>query len=274
MSLIRVSRGIFISYRREETAANAGRLYDRLSGRFGEYRVFMDIDSIAIGTDFANAIADAVSSSYILLVLIGRNWLAVTDSRDRRRIDDPNDWVRIEIETALQRDIPAVPVLVDGATLPQADELPPPLRPFLRRQAFELSHTSFRSDVEHLITLIDELIKAASSLPEDWNLELTDYSRASLVSRHTFHLSLGSEVHEIIIEMRALKEVVKVDGQQEVVTYSSSPKTYPLRALSSALGSDVTISWVSDSPNVFRVALLDVKIGNQFLRYERILCDL
>src|SRR5215472_13765092 len=115
MSSLRGSGGIFISYRREETAANAGRLYDRLSGRFGEDRVFMDVDSIAYGVDFTRAVVDAVSGCDVLLVLIGRDWLAITDGKGRRRLDNSDDWVRVEIETALQRDIRVVPMLVDGA---------------------------------------------------------------------------------------------------------------------------------------------------------------
>src|SRR6516225_9031338 len=143
--------GIFISYRREETAAHAGRLYDRLSDHFGEDRVFMDVDSIAIGADFTKAITEAVSGCSILLALIGRHWSAVTDPKGIRRIDYPQDFVRVEIETALQQDIWVVPVLVDRAVLPQAADLPPSLRPLIRRQALELTHTGFRSEVSRLV---------------------------------------------------------------------------------------------------------------------------
>src|SRR5215469_4534832 len=101
--------GIFISYRREETAAHADRLYDHLIDHFGEDRVFMDVDSIAIGLDFTKALQEAMSRCEILLVLIGRNWLDITDSEGRRRIDNPNDWIRVELETALQRDIRVAP---------------------------------------------------------------------------------------------------------------------------------------------------------------------
>src|ERR1051326_8569899 len=106
--------GVFISYRREETAGQAGRLYDHLSDRYGEARVFMDVDSIAIGTDFTKAVIQAVSGCSILLALIGRHWSSITDTRGIRRLDYPHDFVRVEIETALQRDIRVVPVLVDG----------------------------------------------------------------------------------------------------------------------------------------------------------------
>jgi hypothetical protein len=148
------SGSIFISYRRDETAGYAGRLFDHLAERVGEDRVFMDIDSIALGADFAREVRDAVSGCAAILVLIGRNWLAVTDRTGRRRIDDPDDWVRIEIETALQRDIPVVPILVEGAAMPEADDLPPSLQPLTRRQGLVLSHTGFRSEVSRLIASI------------------------------------------------------------------------------------------------------------------------
>src|SRR5215469_5399031 len=157
MSSLQGRGGIFISYRREESAANAGRLYDRLSDQFGESRVFMDVDSIAIGADFTEAIIGAVSGCDILLALIGRDWLTITDSTGERRIDNPEDWVRLEIETALQRDIRVVPVLVDGAALPRAGDLPPSLRALVRRQALELTHAGFRSEVSRLIAAVDDV---------------------------------------------------------------------------------------------------------------------
>ena len=152
--------GIFISYRREETAGQAGRLYDRLSDRFGTDRVFMDVDSIAFGIDFTQAVIEAVSGCDVLLALIGREWSAVADDRGRRRIDDPDDFVRVEIEAALQRDIRVVPVLVEGAVLPHADDLPPGLRPLVRRQALVLSHAGFGGEVSRLIAAIDQVLGA------------------------------------------------------------------------------------------------------------------
>jgi len=161
--------GIFISYRREETAAQAGRLYDHLSSHFGEDRVFMDIDSVAIGTDFTKAVIGAVSGCNIILALIGPHWSVITDTKGIRRIDYPQDWVRVEIETALQRNIRVVPVLVDGAVLPQAADLPPSLRPLIRHQALELSHTGFRSQVSRLIAAIDDVFEVGPGQPPEAN---------------------------------------------------------------------------------------------------------
>jgi TIR domain len=159
--------GIFISYRREETAGQAGRLYDRLSGRFGAGRVFMDVDSIAIGVDFTTAITEAVSGCDILLALIGREWLTLTDSRGQRRLDDPDDFVRVEIEAALQRDIRVVPVLVEGAVLPQAADLPTSLRLLVRRQALMLSHVGFGAEVSRLIAAVHAVLGAGPGRAAD-----------------------------------------------------------------------------------------------------------
>jgi hypothetical protein len=155
--------GIFISYRREDTAAQAGPLYDRLSARFGQERVFMDVDSIAFGVDFTERVIGILAGCNVLLALIGREWSAITDSKGTRRLDNPLDWVRVEIETALQRDIRVVPVLVDGAVLPQAADLPSSLRPLIQRQASKLSHTSFESDVTRLIADVHAVIERRQS---------------------------------------------------------------------------------------------------------------
>lgn len=169
--------GIFISYRREEAAAHAGRLHDRLSTHFGEDRVFIDINSIAIGADFTSAVIEAVSECNVLLALIGRDWSTVTDDRGKRRIDDPGDWVRVEIETALKRDIQIIPVLVNGAVLPQADDLPPSLRSLTSRQAIELSDTSFRSEVTRLIAALGKVVEAEPSRSVDFDPKKVELRR-------------------------------------------------------------------------------------------------
>ncbi len=158
MSSVKSFGGIFICYRREDTAGQAGRLYDRLSARFGKDRIFMDVDSIPFGVDFTEKIIGDLSKCNVLLALIGPRWSAINDS-EGRRIDSPNDPVRIEIETALQLGIRVVPVLVDGAEIPQADDLPAALRPLTRYNAHELNHTSFSSDATRLIADIGTVIE-------------------------------------------------------------------------------------------------------------------
>jgi TIR domain len=149
---------IFISYRRQETSHLAGRLFDRLADRFGEDRVFMDVDSIEPGLDFGEAIQQAVGSSDVLLALIGREWLTATDEDGRRRLDDPDDIVRLEIEAALERSIRVIPVLAEGAIMPRRQELPDSLAGLVRRNAVRLAHESFRHEAARLIEVIAKLL--------------------------------------------------------------------------------------------------------------------
>jgi len=263
--------GIFISYRREDTAANAGRIYDHLSDSFGEDHVFMDVDSIAIGLDFTKAVVEAVSACGLLLVLVGKDWLSSADNNGRRRIDNPDDWVRIEIETALQRDIPVVPVLVDEAELPYADDLPPSLRPFVRRQAFRLSHAGFRAEVA---SLIDAVAKVFDTGPDrtgqppteqgNWRLDLVADERR----RKTFRLSSGTESHQITVNYGVIRQSIEVDRKPVVRTDFLHGKEYPLTELSRQLGCAVTITARQKNLRWLEMETLVVKVGNQILTYE------
>lgn len=149
---------IFISYRREETAYPAGWLFDRLSDRFGNRQIFKDIDSIEPGDDFVDRITSAVGSCDVLLALIGDEWLTIVDGKGRRRLDDPNDFVRLEIEAALSRNVRVIPLLVDGARMPRTDELPASLGALVRRQALELSPSRFTMDLDRLLKVLDRTI--------------------------------------------------------------------------------------------------------------------
>jgi hypothetical protein len=158
---------IFISYRRQETSHLAGRLFDRLADRFGEDRVFMDVDSIEPGLDFGDAIQQAVGSSDVLLALIGREWLTATDEGGRRRLDDPDDIVRLEVEAALERSIRVIPVLAEGAIMPRRQDLPDSLAGLVRRNAVRLTHESFRHEAARLIEVIAKVLdQRAESIVE------------------------------------------------------------------------------------------------------------
>jgi hypothetical protein len=154
--------GIFISYRREDSSDFAGRLYDRLAARFGEGQVFMDVDTIELGVDFGEAINRAVAACKVLLAVIGPGWLASVDERGRRRLDNPDDFVRLEIEAALARDVRVIPILAQGAVMPGRDDLPESLAGLARRNALFIRHESFRSDAERLVTAIEGVLTAAS----------------------------------------------------------------------------------------------------------------
>jgi uncharacterized protein YecT (DUF1311 family) len=149
--------GVFISYRREDSGGFAGRIYDRLRGSLGRENVFFDVDSIAPGIDFVDALSMRVGRCDALIAVIGKHWASTTDAENRRRLDDPNDFVRVEIEAAIKRGVRVIPVLVDGASLPKTDDLPRSLKTLIRRQAIEISHARFDSDVERLNRALSEL---------------------------------------------------------------------------------------------------------------------
>ena len=142
--------GIFISYRRGDTNPWAGRLSDSLKTLLGRMSVFRDIEDIPPGVEFDNYIAEQVGAADVLIALIGPHWLSAPDELGRRRLDDPSDYLRIEIATALTRNIPVVPVLVGDATVPPQDKLPQPLKPLSRRQAFILNDTYWAADCQRL----------------------------------------------------------------------------------------------------------------------------
>jgi len=149
---------IFINYRREDSAATAGRLHDRLVQVFGWKNVFMDVDQIPAGIDFVAHLNNQVAASNVLLVIIGPHWLDVKDEAGQRRLDQPDDFVAIEIEAALSRDIRVIPVLVDGASIPKANELRDSLKPLVRRQAIEVRQPHFGRDVQALIERLREAL--------------------------------------------------------------------------------------------------------------------
>jgi hypothetical protein len=152
---------ISMSYRREDTAYPAGWLYDRLAGHFARGQVFKDIDSIELGDDFVQVITAAVESCDVLLALIGDRWLTVAGQDGRRRLDNPDDFVRLEIEAALARDVRVIPILVEGARMPSADELPASLAKLARRQALELSPSRFDDDSRRLLRVLERAITEA-----------------------------------------------------------------------------------------------------------------
>jgi hypothetical protein len=145
---------VYISYRRADSGATAGRLYDRLASAIGGDKVFVDTDSIKPGDDFRQALNSLVAEASVMLVIIGPKWLVAADASGRRRIDDPNDFVRLEIASALERNILVIPVLVDGARMPRAKELPLELTTLAHRNALELSTRRWEFDVTQLLRVI------------------------------------------------------------------------------------------------------------------------
>lgn len=148
-------RKIFISYRRSESTAYAALLSDQLTTHFGPQIIFIDIDSIEPGRDFVEAIEEAGSSCKILLAVIGQHWLTCANEHGRR-LDDPKDFVRLEIAFALQRGIKVIPVLVQGATMPREQELPDEIASLACRQAWFVRDVGWKEDVRKLIEEIED----------------------------------------------------------------------------------------------------------------------
>lgn len=158
-------RAIFISYRREDAEGQAGRLFDDLVSHFGNDSVFMDVAGLEPGRDFRRAIDQQVSSCGVLLALIGKDWLEAKNESGKRRLDDPMDFVRLETASALKRDIPVIPVLVRGASMPRAEDLPEDLKDLAFRNAVELTHARWDSDLQVLVKALKPYVQTKSDGP-------------------------------------------------------------------------------------------------------------
>ncbi len=156
---------VFISYRRADSEGYVGRLRDQLIAKTGEDILFLDVDDIAPGQDFTQAIDDAISTCKVLVAVIGPQWVDIEDREGNRRLDNPHDFVRLEVATALQRGILVIPVLVQRARMPKADQLPEDLKELSKRNALELSHNRFSRDVDDLVEAIKAELDSQPQMP-------------------------------------------------------------------------------------------------------------
>ena len=148
--------GIFISYRHTDALPHARLLQINLRERFPAVPVFMDLDSIEVGVDFAKVIGDAIKACGVMVVLIGPQWATLANEEGRRRLDEPDDYVRFEVRTALRRGVRVIPVLVEGARPPRQQELPPDLRRLARLNALEMScDHRYQFDADRLMGVIE-----------------------------------------------------------------------------------------------------------------------
>jgi formylglycine-generating enzyme required for sulfatase activity len=171
---------VFISYRHDDSAGHAGRVHDRLVQSFGRDLLFMDVDAIPLGVDFIKVLREEVAKCDVLLAVIGTHWLNASDEEGKRRLDSTSDFVRIEIATALQRGIPVIPILLDGAKIPKVQQLPKDLEGLAARNGLDVRHASFHQDMDKLIAGL----KDASIQDETTNALSRPTSRA-LTSRVT-----------------------------------------------------------------------------------------
>src|SRR5579862_7250412 len=156
--------GIFINYRRDDAPGVAGRLFDYLAIRFSKDALFMDVDAMKPGMDFSKQLDTQDSQCRVLLAVIGPHWLAAKDKTGARRLDSDKDYVRIELASALKRDIAVIPILVDGATMPPEESLSDDLKPLAYRHALELRHTRFNADADAIVQALETVVPRRRNL--------------------------------------------------------------------------------------------------------------
>ena len=158
------NRLIFISYRRDDSADVTGRIYDRLTATFGRDAVFKDVDNIPFGVDFRQHLDHEVRQCQILLAIIGKDWLNANNEQGKRRLDNSADFVRIELESALKRNIPVIPILVSNAVMPAASQLPESLVDLAYRNGTIVGRDpDFHNHMDRLVNGIQQLVQSSSS---------------------------------------------------------------------------------------------------------------
>lgn len=192
-------------------------MFDRLTARFDRRQIFMDIDGIGLGEDFVETIEKKVGACDVLIAVIGAHWLNSSDQQGGRRLDNPEDFVRMEIGTALRRNIRVIPVLVDGALMPKATDLPDDLKRLARRNALLIGDTHFDDDCRRLVAAIEEVVEKAEAerkqredaerLDESQRLEIEEKNRLEVGSRQKQERDrLDSERERIAAEIHARQE--------------------------------------------------------------------
>lgn len=236
---------IFISYRRDDSAGYARAIYDQLVQHFSKERVFMDVDAIEPGLAFDEAIKRAMDQSEVLLVVIGRRWIDM-QAGPGPRINDPKDFVHLEIAAALSRNIRVIPVLLDGASMPTEAELPEPLRALARRNALEVRNSRFSSDSERLIAAIRKAL-GESDVPAD--------IRVSRGSRSVLYWSVAA-LAAVVIGLIANVSTVDLDRSvpvqppaPEVIGAAKNPAGIVVQdtrpEINGAWEADVTYDWAN-----------------------------
>ena len=146
-----MSPRVFVSYRREDSRGETGRIADRLALEFGKENLFLDVDDIPLGANFVKHLSAEVQRCDVLLAVIGKQWLELRDDHGHRKIDSPTDAVRIELVAALKRDVPIIPILLDGTKIPRSDLLPEDINELSFRNGLDLRYSSFHSDMNRLV---------------------------------------------------------------------------------------------------------------------------
>lgn len=215
--------GIFISYRREDSAAWARGIWQRLVEEFGHDQVFMDVDSLAPGENFVEVIDRYVESVDVMLVVIGRRWLDASDSEGQRRLDNDADLVGIEVGGALDGPCRVIPVLVDEAVMPPVSSLPERLTPLGQRQALKVSHETFARDVDHLVASLRPLVGARPAAAESGRRATGASADAGSGGRHRRRVLVGLAVLIVGVVVGAVLLLTAGSGDDATVVAEDSP---------------------------------------------------
>jgi hypothetical protein len=197
--------GIFICYRRADAEGWAGRLSDSLKAELGSVNIFRDIDDIPPGVEFDAYINDAVGSCNVLIALIGPRWLTVTDKNGVRRLDDPNDFIPLEILTALKRNVRVIPALVGDARMPEMNQLPEGIKALARRQAYELSDARWADDTRKLADVLRPIVRPKYSLSRNFKVALALLAALLVLGGGAFALKLWKDQRAEIARQAAEK---------------------------------------------------------------------
>ncbi|MBA3868456.1 MAG: TIR domain-containing protein [Anaerolineae bacterium] len=215
---------IFINYRRQDSEGYVGRLYDHLAQHFETQDIFMDVDSIPPGADFVETLEKAIAGCDVLIAMIGPQWVDIKDERGERRLDQWNDFVRIEIGSALKQKKVVIPVLVGRARMPTPTELPEDLLLFARRNALELTQQHFAQDVQKLVKVIQDAAPTKQNNKPRANQEMLDQKEAALKQvRLDLVGATESPLYKFRIENRLFPVIGEGSADANIIFIGESP---------------------------------------------------
>ncbi len=218
---------IFINYRRQDSEGYVGRLYDSLTQHFEREDIFMDVDNINPGEDFVQVLEDAVAACDVFIAMIGPQWLNLTDVDGNRRLDQWNDFVRLEIASALKQEKRVIPVLVGQAKMPNPADLPEDLVFLCRRNAIELSHQRFHYDMERLVKTIKSFVPANESFKATTNNETLSRKEAELKAvRDDLVNATTSPLYEFRNENRLFPVMGEGNADANILFIGEAPGKY------------------------------------------------
>ncbi|MEO0770380.1 MAG: SUMF1/EgtB/PvdO family nonheme iron enzyme [Cyanobacteria bacterium J06649_4] len=253
------AQSIFISYRRSDTIGHTGRIYDRLVAEFGREHVFKDVDDIPLRVDFAEHLDKAVSQCQVVLVVIGKTWTTVVDEDGNRRLDSQDDFVRIEVESALKRGIPVIPVLLEGVRMPNRAQLPKSLHPLVRRNGTQVGYDPrFHTDMDRLIKGLQALMRVAEATPSSQSesavIQEADATTKPVAKAVKEALTEDSPVEPAKPSVPTFSfEVVKVDAKGKETQREQRRAEYRREDL----GQGVTLDMVAIPGGIFQMGSAD-----------------